>query len=255
MVKGLEHFSTAFREHRENYILIGGAACAINCSNANPPVEFRKTEDLDLVLVIEQLTADFVSALWGYIKEGDYAVKNKKEEEGGFVLHRFAKPKTDGFPKQIELFSRPHKEITVDDGQHLTPIETPEELSNFSAILVDEDYYKLISEHQIQINDVTTLPPHILILLKAKAWLGNRELFEQKLVKEGNVNKHPLDIFTLNDINEEDPSFKIESQVKVDFEQVKTLFRDENEQQYLNGVAGKALNFDELLEDLDEFFD
>ena len=205
-------------------------------------------------MVIEHLTADFVSTLWKYIKAGKYAIKNKKDE-GDFVLHRFAKPKGDGFPKQIELFSRPHEEIKVDEGQHLTPIETPEELSNFSAILVDEDYYRLIKDSLVQIGNITTLPPHILILLKAKAWLGNRELLEQKLVKVGNVDKHPLDIFTLNDINEEEPVFKIEPRIKADLEEIKALFREDKEQQYLNQVAGKALNFDQLLEELEEFFE
>ena len=255
MVKGLEHFSAAFSEHKENYILIGGAACAINCANATPPVEFRKTEDLDLVLVIEHISADFVTTLWQYIEEGGYAIKNKKEEEGGFVLHRFATPKGEGFPKQIELFSRPHEKIQIDEGQHLTPIETPEELSNFSAILVDEHYYKLIKDSQVKIDNVTTLPPHILILLKAKAWLGNRDLFEKKLVRKGNVDKHPLDIFTLNNINEEDPVFKINEKIKADLEDVKNLFRNETEQLSLNEAAGEVLNFDLLLKELEEFFE
>lgn len=255
MVKGLEHFGESFKEHSEHYILIGGAACAINCENANPPVDFRKTEDLDIVLVVEQLTTDFVVTLWNYIKDGQYKVKNKKtEKEGDFVLHRFAAPSTQGFPKQIELFSIQQEGINLDQDQHLTPIESPDDLSNFSAILLDKDYYQLINDHRVNIKGISTLPPHILILLKAKAWLGNRDLYEQGREKKGNVDKHPLDIFTLNDINDEDPRFSVESSIMGDLEQVYKLFKDPKEQENLVATAGFALKFEELVIELTEFY-
>jgi predicted nucleotidyltransferase len=65
MVRGLDHFRNYFRNHSGKYILIGGTACDIAMSRMG--LEFRATKDLDIVLVIEALDAEFGSLLWSYI--------------------------------------------------------------------------------------------------------------------------------------------------------------------------------------------
>lgn len=256
MVKGLEHFSAAFEMHKEQYVMIGGAACAINCEEAGIP--FRKTEDLDVVLIIEDLTKEFAGDLWQYIKDAKYRIRNKKDShEGDFILHRFANPEVEGFPKQIELFSIPKEGIELVEEQHLTPLPTPEEISNFSAILVDPDYYTLIKDNRSEVENVSTLPPHVLIPLKARAWLGNRELLETGAVKKGNVDKHPLDIFTLNDIVTETEPFKVPQKIHADIELVCELFTDPAEQANLvaaAGAEGASLDFKDLVTDLTDAY-
>jgi hypothetical protein len=70
MVKGLEDFSTYFSGYKDEYALIGGAACDLwlndNAMNA------RATKDLDLVLIIEALGDDFIKAFWDYIRRCGY---------------------------------------------------------------------------------------------------------------------------------------------------------------------------------------
>jgi hypothetical protein len=60
MVEGLEVFREQFRNFGDHYVLIGGAACDIVMTNAG--LAFRATRDLDIVLYLEALDAEFVRA-------------------------------------------------------------------------------------------------------------------------------------------------------------------------------------------------
>lgn len=49
MVKGLDTFSRYFEDYKDQYVLIGGAACDIIFESND--VIFRATRDLDMVLI------------------------------------------------------------------------------------------------------------------------------------------------------------------------------------------------------------
>ncbi len=53
MVKGLDTFRKYFADYKDQYVLIGGAACDIVFESNE--VNFRATRDLDMVLSIEAL--------------------------------------------------------------------------------------------------------------------------------------------------------------------------------------------------------
>lgn len=63
MVRGLDTFRDYFAGFEEQYVLIGGAACDIFFSNNEG--QFRATRDLDVVLIVEALTPEFVRSLVG----------------------------------------------------------------------------------------------------------------------------------------------------------------------------------------------
>ena len=56
MVKGLDTFRNHFAGYKEQYVLIGGAACDIVFESND--VSFRATRDLDMVLIVEALTPE-----------------------------------------------------------------------------------------------------------------------------------------------------------------------------------------------------
>ena len=58
----IEEFKNHFQDYHESYILIGGSACQILLGNAG--FDFRTTKDLDIVLCVETLSADFVNHFW-----------------------------------------------------------------------------------------------------------------------------------------------------------------------------------------------
>lgn len=62
MVRGLEKFKEYFAEYEANYVIIGGAACDLYEENfAQIP---RATKDIDVILVVEALSAAFVAKFW-----------------------------------------------------------------------------------------------------------------------------------------------------------------------------------------------
>lgn len=70
MVKGIDQFKTHFAGFNDRYVLIGGAACYLAMEEAG--LHFRVTKDLDIVLCVEALDVEFVSAFWDFVKKGGY---------------------------------------------------------------------------------------------------------------------------------------------------------------------------------------
>jgi len=102
MVIGLNEFQKHFSLYKNQYVLIGGTACSLLLENSG--LDFRSTKDLDIVLYVEALTSDFVTAFWHFVTLGGYA--HQQQSTGKKIFYRFSLPKTCGFPFMLELFSR-----------------------------------------------------------------------------------------------------------------------------------------------------
>ena len=102
MVRGLDTFREYFRDYADNYIIIGGTACSELIEDVG--LKPRTTKDIDAILIVEALNDRFVTRFWEFIREGKYELWETLS--GKTQFYRFIKPQTDGFPLQIELFSR-----------------------------------------------------------------------------------------------------------------------------------------------------
>lgn len=99
----------------------------------------------------------------------------------------------------IELFSRRNEAIILPEDAILSPLPLDDELSSLSAILIDDDYYKLLLDGRILIKNVPTLTPGHLIPLKMKAWLDLSERKDKgESIDSKNVKKHKNDIIRLS---------------------------------------------------------
>lgn len=76
MVTGFTKFRDKFRGFENQYVVIGGTAC--NLLMENEDMVFRATKDIDIVLIVESITAEFGKAFWEYIKEAGYEHKKRK---------------------------------------------------------------------------------------------------------------------------------------------------------------------------------
>lgn len=192
MLKGLDTFKEYFGEYADQYVLVGGAACDISFESND--LRFRATRDLDMVLIVEALTKDFSEQFFEFVEAGGY--RNKASSIGKPQFYRFDKPKDASFPKMIELFSRTEFELANANG--LTPVHIDDEASSLSAILLDDDYYRVLLDGKTVVNGLSVLRPEHLILFKAKAFLDLKSRKESgESVDSSNISKHKKDIFRI----------------------------------------------------------
>lgn len=192
MVKGLDIFRTYFKDYEQQYVLIGGVACDIIFESNE--TNFRATRDLDMVLIIEALTSDFGEKFWKFVEDGKY--RNKATNRGNSQFYRFDKPEEEAFPKMIELFCRSDFELKNAEG--ITPIHIDDEISSLSAILLDDEYYKVLIDGKVVRNGLSVLRPEYIILFKAKAYmdLKMRKALGEK-VDSRDIKKHKKDILRI----------------------------------------------------------
>jgi hypothetical protein len=194
MVKGIDQFKAHFGRFNDHYVLIGGAACYLAMEEAG--LDFRVTKDLDIVLCVEALDAEFVDAFWEFINKGGY--QNQQKSTGKKLFYRFSEPKDSTFPWMLELFSRIPDALTLKDDAHLTPIPVDAEASNLSAILLNEVYYSFIHEYRIESDGFSVAPPQCLVPLKARAWIDLMAMQDAGEKVDGkDIKKHKNDIFRL----------------------------------------------------------
>lgn len=142
MVKGIDSFKNWFQGYEEQYVIIGGTACDILMTNEE--LSFRATKDIDLVLIVEALNADFGRKFWEYVKQAGY--EHCSKSSGMPRFYRFSHPLSDQYPAMIELFSRKPEAIQLPEDAILTPLPLDEDISSLSAILLDDAYYEFLKQ-------------------------------------------------------------------------------------------------------------
>lgn len=215
MVKGLDVFRQHFAGFTDRYVLIGGVAAALAMHEADLP--FRATKDLDLVLVVEALDANFGKHFWRFIEAGGYEIRQKSDGQPQF--YRFQKPSNPGYPVMLELFSRVPDGLQLHAEAHLTPIPVDETVSNLSAILLDDEYYEFILAGRHTSAEITWVDADRLIPLKAHAWL---DLSARRRAGEGvdarNVSKHLNDILRLSQLLSPDERVALPARIAEDLQ-------------------------------------
>lgn len=192
-IRGLDHFTKHFSEYKDDYVIVGGIASSILLENVG--ITFRATKDIDLVIITSE-SDSFSQALIDYIKLGGYQIAEKNEGKPRF--YRFNKPSDDSFPVQLEIFHRKPEGIELFEGQQIVPIADPANDIGISAILLDDEYFKLIRDNIVESDGVPTTSTLATIVLKAKAFL---DLQERKNGGENidtkQIKKHRSDVFRL----------------------------------------------------------
>jgi hypothetical protein len=215
MVIGLDIFQKYFTAYSDNYVIIGGTACNILIEEAG--LRPRATKDIDIILVVEALNADFVNQFWQFIKDGNY--QRKEESTDGKKYYRFTKPENTNFPYQLELFSRTPDLVNIHEDAHLTPIPVDDDLSCLSAILLNDDYYNYMIAHSKIEEEIHIANIEALICLKAKAYLEIADRIARGSKEDRRqLNKHKNDIFRLAVMLSADSSFELNKSIKANMQ-------------------------------------
>lgn len=197
MVKGLERFREHFAALKDRYLLIGGTACDLAFTQAG--LEFRTTKDIDMVLCLETVDAEFGQAFWSFITAGAYESLEAPADDR--IFYRFSRPRTDGYPVMIELFSRVPDMLGTDCTGHLAPIPISNDVPSLSAILFDSQYYEWTQAGRTLIEGLPVVRPEHLIPLKARAWLDLTDRASDGFQVDGrDIRKHKNDVFRLYSI-------------------------------------------------------
>lgn len=196
-MKGIDKIRQYLGEHKGNYVIIGGTACNLNLEEAH--LQGRATKDVDMIVVCEAITPEYLRSFWDFIKAGGYSAwQVKSEEESHRCFYRFIDPKDNDFPKYIELFSRKPDSIQLPEDAYLVHIPVSEYLSSFSAILMDDDYYGYAVGHAVELDGVQAIDHDALIVLKIKAYLNNTERRKSgQKVQSDDIDKHKRDVYRM----------------------------------------------------------
>ena len=207
-VIGLDDFARYFAGYEECYTIIGGAACEILMSQT--PIDFRATKDIDMIILFEDKFKEFAELFWNYVRDGGYTYGWKNSDEPHF--YRFTDPK-DGYPKQIELFSR-KPNYHLESPTPIVPIHIDDDVSSLSAILLNDDFYNFMLKGRTVIRGLSVLETSYIIPFKMMAWVNlMHEKAEGRHVNSRDLRKHKNDVFQLFQIVPEGETIEVTGDV------------------------------------------
>jgi len=201
---------------------------------------FRVTKDLDIVLHVESLDAEFAQAFWAFVIDGGYEFKEKST--GKPTLYRFSKPTEESFPYMLELFARQPDLIEPSEDCHLTPLPIAEEVSSLSAILLDDEYYEFVQEGTRVVDGLSVLAPEYIVPLKARAWIDLTERRERgEAVSRDDIKKHRNDIIRLTQLVSPSQRIALPDAIRVDLAEFVAQALHEGAEPKAFGVIGMSL--------------
>lgn len=101
----------------------------------------------------------------------------------------------EGYPEQIELLSKPDESIGTPADHHIEYMETGEDYSHLSAIILDRNYYDYLNAHFTVVDGIRYASADSLICLKALAYVNlTQEKRSGKRVNDDDIKKHRRDV-------------------------------------------------------------
>ena len=204
-VYGIERIREFLGNFKSNYIIIGGTATNINLEES--ALEGRTTHDIDIIVVCEAVTKEYLESFWKMIRTAGYEPGVINTDNGyKRTFYCFDKPKDSSFPKYIELFCRIPESIVLPEDIRIVHISNNyDDLSSFSAIMMDDEYYNFAIKHSTQMQGVQVLDKFALIIFKSKAFVSNltRKKSGQH-VHQDDIDKHKRDVYRLSFLLDEE---------------------------------------------------
>lgn len=255
-MEGSEFLTGYMRDYTEEYILIGGNACALNFRNIE--ANFRATVDLDIVLITESTNDAFYAHFWEYIRAHGYEGKVFRGSNTGGCSYRFTLPeekREPELPVQIELFSRKPEyfdsKFSEPGREHITLLEAGDKISNLSAILLDDEVYDFIRASKITLENISTVNLECLFGLKSVAWHSNQKLFaENKITDINTVLKHPQDMISIVNVMDEPQETEFPPQI---YQSISVSRKEFSEGEIRTKIQSEGTAIETTVRYIDEF--
>lgn len=195
-MEGLSKFREAFEEFSDNYVIIGGTACGFTM--AGSVVRPRATHDIDMIVIVENMTAEFGARFWQFVAEAGYRPEKSRPIDGKqpkYELYRFVDGKP-GYPAMIELLSRHPDVLGEPQNLRIEPLPISDGISSLSAIIMDDDMYHFTIKHSTLTDGIRHADSAALIVLKTKAYLNLcRDKAAGLHINSKDIKKHRSDVF------------------------------------------------------------
>ena len=226
MVTGIDKFREHFAAHEGQYAIIGGTACDLLFDAAG--LDFRATRDIDMVLCVEAVDAEFGKAFQTFLDAGGYRARERSD--GRREFYRFHRPTDPSFPFMVELFARRPGNLDLPEDAIYTRVPVDQDIVSLSAILLDDPYFQALQSAKRQIDGVTIIDETLLIPFKARAVLDLTARFEEGAkVHRKDIRKHRNDVFRLVQLLPRDARIELPDPVRRDLQAfVHLAHADEN---------------------------
>jgi len=213
VVTGIDKFREHFAAHEGQYAIIGGTACDLLFDAAG--LDFRATRDIDMVLCVEVVDAEFGRAFHAFLDAGGYQARERSD--GRREFYRFHRPINPNFPFMIELFTRRPVDLDPPEDAIYTRIPVDQDMVSLSAILLDDAYFEALQAAKRQVDGVTIVDETLLIPFKARAVLDLTARSEEGAnVGRKDIRKHRNDVFRLAQLLPEDARITLPESVRQD---------------------------------------
>ena len=168
----LENFAREFADFPEDYAIIGGVACHLWFASRN--TDFRRTQDMDLVLLVRTESQPFLQALLGFLERHNYQAETIELDDATRKarLYRFNNTGDAEAPAQIELLGPDDETLHHALGQRSIPVKAGGEYSGLSCMLLDGNYFQLLRDHRQQVEGISVADENVLVVYKMKAYLN-----------------------------------------------------------------------------------
>ncbi len=215
MVTGIDKFREHFAAHEDQYAIIGGTACDLLFDAAG--LDFRATRDIDMVLCVEVVEAEFGRAFHAFLDAGGYQARERSD--GRKEFYRFHRPTDPSFPFMIELFARRPANLDLPKSAIYTRVPVDQDIVSLSAILLDDAYFEALQAATRRVNGVTIIDETLLIPFKACAFLDliARAAAGGK-VHAKDIRKHRNDVFRLAQLLPRDARIALPEPVRRDLQ-------------------------------------
>lgn len=153
----------------------------------------------------------------------------------------------------LEFFSKELEDFKLREYNNLTPIPAEEELSSLSAILLDEDYYKLLLNQKQDQQNLSFANTKSLLIFKAKAFLDLRERKSHgEKIDSKKIKKHKNDFFRLTQLLTEEDKIPISENIIRDLKTFIDIVKREPVDLY--SINMKEYRFDEIINLVEKIF-
>ncbi len=213
MVTGIDRFREHFAPHEGQYAIIGGTACDLLFDAAG--LDFRATRDIDMVLCVEVVDAEFGRAFHAFLDAGGYQARERSD--GRREFYRFHRPTDPNFPFMIELFSRRPVDLDLSEDAIHGRIPVEQDIVSLSAILLDDAYFAALQAAKRHLDGVTIIDETLLIPFKARAVLDLTARSEEGAnVNQKDIRKHRNDVIRLAQLLPQDARVALPELVRRD---------------------------------------